>query len=92
MLQVDADALRRLGGKVAEHADAIGQIAISAKVTMADSPVQAASDQVAGAVARAFGLIGGNIRQMADRMTTGATSYSDFDAGNADQYKHYLGS
>ncbi|MEV6562871.1 hypothetical protein AB0M22_44635 [Nocardia sp. NPDC051756] len=92
MLQVDADALRRLGGKLGGHAAEIGQIRIGARVVMAeDSPVRAASDRVPDAVRHAFGLIGGNIDQMAVRMTAGAATYSELEQANTEQLRRYAG-
>ncbi|KAA8882054.1 hypothetical protein F3087_39035 [Nocardia colli] len=93
VLQVDADALRRLGGKLGTHAAEIGQIRIGAKVVMAeDSPVRATSDRVPEAVRHAFELIGRNIDQMAVRMTAGAATYSELEQANTDQLRRYAGS
>ncbi|MBF6066060.1 hypothetical protein IU500_33915 [Nocardia terpenica] len=90
MLQADLDTLHRLGGTLAGHADAIGQIKISATVTMPDSPLSNMSTQVTDAVIKAYGLIGGNIRQMSDATNTAATTYAEVDQLFAGQLRRYV--
>ncbi|MEG8181930.1 hypothetical protein GZH49_25875 [Nocardia terpenica] len=88
-LEADLDTLYRLGGTLAGHADAIGQIKVSATVTMADSPVQELSTQVGDAVSKAFGFLGGNIRQMSDATQTSAKSYAEVEQVFADRLRRY---
>ncbi|WP_024800134.1 hypothetical protein [Nocardia sp. BMG51109] len=89
MLQADLDTLHRLGGTLAGHADAIGQIKVEATVTMPGSPVQGAADRVGNAVVEAYNLIGGNIRRMADNTQLAAKSYEEVDQAFANQLRRY---
>jgi hypothetical protein len=91
MLQADQDTLHRLGATLAGHADAIGKLEVTAAVAMPDSPVQGPADQVAAAVLGAYGLIGGNIRQMSDGMKTAAKTYEEADQAFAAQLHKYTG-
>lgn len=89
LLQADLDTLRRLGGTLAGHADTIGQLKISAAVTMPGSPIQSVSSRVDDAVIKAFGLIGNNIRQISDRSTDAADTYEEMDRANGDHLRRY---
>ncbi|MEG8181253.1 hypothetical protein GZH49_22355 [Nocardia terpenica] len=89
ILQADLDTLHQLGGTLTGHADAIGKITISATVTMPDSPLSNAPTQVSDAVIKAYGLIGGNIRQMADATNTAAKTYEEVEQLFADQLRRY---
>lgn len=89
MLQVDQDTLHQLGGALAGHADAIGQIKISAAVAMPDSPVQALSTQASDAVIKAYGVIGGNVRQMSEASQSAAKTYEEVDQLFAGQLRRY---
>ncbi|MEG8179044.1 hypothetical protein GZH49_10925 [Nocardia terpenica] len=88
-LEADLSTLNQLGGRLSGHADAIGRIKISATVTMADSPVQGLSTQVSDAVTKAFGLIGGDIRQMSDATESSAKSYEEIEQVFADRLRRY---
>lgn len=89
LFQVDLDNLYRLGATLAGHAAAIDGLKLTAKVAMPGSPVQAASDQVAEAVSKGFGVVGAGIGAMADASTNAATTYEAVDQGFADQRRQY---
>ncbi|MFF0490044.1 hypothetical protein ACFYTQ_13590 [Nocardia sp. NPDC004068] len=89
MLQADLDTLHRLGDTLADHADAIGKIKISVSVVMPDSPLQNVGARIGDAVIGAFGLIGRNIREMADASKAAAKTYEENDRVYADQLARY---
>ncbi|MFI5776957.1 hypothetical protein [Nocardia sp. NPDC051570] len=89
ILQADLDILHRLGGTLASHADAIGQIKVSATAAMPNSPLQDASARATDAVLKAYGLIGRNIRQLSDATNSAAKTYEEVDQLFADQLHRY---
>ncbi|WP_225726559.1 MULTISPECIES: hypothetical protein [unclassified Nocardia] len=87
ILQVDAAALRDLGGTLTGHASDIADIKVDATVTMPNSPIGDATAAVGPAALAAFGALGNNIQQMAGVATSGATSYQDVEHAFADEFQ-----
>lgn len=89
ILEVDLATLRGMATELFGQADAIGKIALTKTVNMPGSPVAEVSALVGDGVLKAYGLIGGQIRTLAERGQSAAGTYEDMDKGNADQLDRY---
>ncbi|QVI20908.1 hypothetical protein KHQ06_33315 [Nocardia tengchongensis] len=89
ILDVDLATLHGLATELGGQADKIGKLALTQAVNMPDSPVETVSTQVGDAVLKAYGLIGGQIRTLADRAKSASGSYEDMDKSNKDQLDKY---
>lgn len=89
ILEVDLATLRGMATELVGQADTIGKIALTKTVSMPGSPVAEASTLVGDAVPKAYGLIGGQIRTMAERAQTASGTYEDMDKANAAQLDRY---
>ncbi len=91
MGEMDADlpTLDWLAGVLTAHADAIGELGVTARMTMPDSPIQALSGRIAEGAARSFEILGGNYRRMAEATRTSRNSYEELDTAFAAQLHRY---
>lgn len=89
MLQVDIDALRRLGQTLASQAAAISGIQLPAAVVMPGSPVEGASRNLGIEVKSAYGHMGKSIDRMSGLAGASATTYEDVDRVFSDQLSLY---
>lgn len=78
-----------LAGVLATHADTIGKLKVTAQLTMPNSPIQPLAAQITEGAAQAFGLIGGNYRQMSEATKTSRHSYEELDSAFAIQLHRY---
>ena len=88
-MDADLPTLDWLAGVLATHADAIGKLKVTAQFTMPNSPMQALAAQITQGAAQAFGLIGGNYRQMSEAAKTSRASYAELDTSFAAQLHRY---
>ncbi|AHH20523.1 hypothetical protein NONO_c57450 [Nocardia nova SH22a] len=88
-MDADLPTLDWLAGVLNNHADTIGGLRITQQLNMPDSPVQALSSRIGEAAGKAFGVIGGNFREMAEVIRTTRTSYEELDTAFADQLRRY---
>ncbi|MGV9415867.1 UDP-glucose 4-epimerase [Nocardia sp. NPDC003693] len=91
ILQVDADALTKLGTSLEGHANTIGGIAHLASITMPGSALESVTTQVTQAVLAAYAAQGTNIRQMSTTALSGAKTYEQVDQAFADQFQKLNG-
>lgn len=89
LLQVDADALRRLGQTLQSEAAAISGIQLPTAVIMPGSPVEAASSNCATEVKLAYGYMAKSVDHMGGLASASATTYEDVDRAFSDQLSVY---
>lgn len=89
LLQVDADALRRLGQTLISEAAAIRGIQLPPSVVMPGSPVEGASRNCAVEVKSAHGYVAKSIDRMGGLAGSSATTYEDVDRVFSDQLSLY---
>ncbi|WP_429418075.1 hypothetical protein [Nocardia sp. GAS34] len=88
-MDADLPTLDWLAGVLIAHAEAIGKARIAAVVAMPGSPVQDLTTQVSAGVATAFGLLGGNLRDMAEATRTTRNFCAELDAAFEAQLRRY---
>ncbi|MQY24369.1 hypothetical protein [Nocardia macrotermitis] len=88
-MDADLPTLDWLAGVLATHADTIEKLKATAQFTMPNSSMQALAAQITEGAAQAFGLIGGNYRQMSEAAKTSRNSYEELDTAFAAQLHRY---
>ncbi|MEV6071890.1 type VII secretion target [Nocardia sp. NPDC052001] len=89
ILAVDLQTLRGLATELGGQAEDIGKLKVTTVVTMPGSEVGEVSTQVGDAVAKAFGLVQGQIQTLGERAKSASGTYEDMDKANADQLDKY---